>query len=153
MFDDGVEFSFADAVGQANGENHVIKGGGGREVGTDDAAIDLSDNIIGFNADLVEHGTEQRGLVFAIAVLVLENRGGRMSLNSANADFNSHVANLALHKIGESFDLIESGRQICGKLDDFLFDLGGSLPAVDVEAGVPESDVFPGAAGADRAGA
>ena len=34
---------------------------------------DLSDDVIGVDADLVEHGTEQSGLVFAIAVFVLED--------------------------------------------------------------------------------
>ena len=98
MFDDGVEISAVNAVGEADGQNHVIEGAGRREIRTDDAAIDLRDDVIGFDSDFVEHGTEQRGLVFAIAVLVLEDGGSRMGLESADADFDGDVTDLALHR-------------------------------------------------------
>ena len=46
---------------------------------------------------MFEHGAEQRDFVLAVAVLMLENIRGGMGLQSADADFDSDVADLLLH--------------------------------------------------------
>jgi hypothetical protein len=50
---------------------------------------------ISTQSDLVQHGNQQGGLVFAVAVFVFVDVRGEVRLVAANANLNGHVADLA----------------------------------------------------------
>src|ERR1700735_3574553 len=143
MFHDGVKISIRDIVRKVDSQYHVIEGTARGEFRTHNAAINLSHHVIRLDTDFVKHGTEQRSLIFAIAVLVLENGGGRVRLVSSNADFDGDVTDLPLHEIGESPDFVDGGWRVGGQLGYFLFNLRRGLAAVGGKASVPKSDIFP----------
>ena len=56
----------------------------GGHVGIDDAAAVVDGDIEGMDSGYLEHGDEQGGLVFAVAVAVAEDVGGVIGLPAAD---------------------------------------------------------------------
>ena len=77
----------------------------GRLAGIDDAAAVVDGHVVGLDAGDLEHGDEQRGLVFAVAVAVAKDVGGMIGLKSADAALDDEVANVFLDRIGDAAEL------------------------------------------------
>ena len=82
--DDAAQFGRVVAFGDFDGGDHVIADDGGR-VGIDDAAAGVDHDESAVNADGGEHGGEQGGFVFAVAVTIAEDVAGVVGLVAADA--------------------------------------------------------------------
>ena len=80
----------------------------------DEAAPGIDQNPGGVDADAFQHGAQQRGLVFAVAVAVAEDVIRGVGLIAADADLDADIADVALHVAGDALDLrgeVGSGRR------------------------------------------
>ena len=71
-FDDGLEARVLDIGGNFDGGDHVVAEEGWI-IGIDDAAAVVHGHVVGMDAGHLEHGDEQGGLVFAVAVAIAED--------------------------------------------------------------------------------
>ena len=88
--------------------------------------------------------SQQRVLVFAVAVLVVQHVGRRMRLVAADAERQAHVAEILRDEIVEGFGLVEIGVQALGQFVGFGLHFGRGLAAIFLQAGVPAADLLPG---------
>jgi len=96
------------------------------------------------DADRTEQCDQERRLVLAVPVAVAKDVAARVRLPASDSQVDLHVVNLLLHEFVEDLDLrfrvLESGRQLAGRLLDFrrrLDLLAHQLP-------VPAGDAVPG---------
>src|SRR5437588_10560723 len=80
--------------------------GGGR-LWSDGAAPGVDDYIKGLDADLLQHGAEQGGLVFTVAVVMSEDIGGRMRLPAAYTQLNRHITDIVLNELGQRLHFLD----------------------------------------------
>lgn len=120
----------------------MIADEGGR-AGGDDAALRIDHDPRGVDTDGPEHGTEEGGFVFAIAVAGAKDIRCGVGLVAADADLDGDIADLALDEVADGFDAVAKVGFAC---DEFLR-LGGDggigFVAVVGESFVPLADVFP----------
>ena len=83
-FDDGHEARVLNVGRNLDGGDHVVAVER-RIVGIDDAAAVVNRNVEGMDAGDLEHGDEQSGFIFAVAVAVAEDVGGVIGLEAADA--------------------------------------------------------------------
>src|SRR5678815_1414755 len=88
-----------------DGKNHVVESEVGRSVRRDRAAVRVDGDVIRFDADFMKHGREQRGLVFAVSIAMSEHLACTVRLPASDTQFNRHVANVTLYKLGQGPDL------------------------------------------------
>ena len=92
-------------------------------------------------------GFEQRGqqgvLVFAVAVLVVEDVCGGVGLVAADAEREADVAEIFGDEVVEGLDFIHLGVEAFGEFCGFGADFRGGRAAVFFQAGVPAADLFP----------
>ena len=75
------------------------------------------------NAGLRQHGAEQRGLVFAITVVVGEDILRLVRPKTADANFDRHITYLALHEDAERANLTDGSCGLDSELRHLLLDL------------------------------
>src|SRR5580700_8855499 len=90
---------------QLDREDHVIESKIGWSGGRNRAAFGVDDDVVGVDANLFEHRTQKRRLVFAISVMASEDIGGGMRLLASDAEFDGNIANVILDEPGESLHL------------------------------------------------
>src|SRR5216684_6872049 len=79
-------------------KDSVIETGIGRCVFSVDSPSGVDQHVIRFHADLCQHGTEHRYLVFTIAITMAKDFAGRMRTITADAYFDGVIAYVALGK-------------------------------------------------------
>src|SRR6266851_229952 len=129
--------------GQCNGENGVVKSQIRRRRRRDRPAFGVDEHIVGFDADFLEHRTQQRDLVFAVAIAMAEYFGGGMGLVPADAQFNGDVANIVLHEARQRLHFSQYRGNGCAQLSDLLLDLRGRVATAAREAEVPGTEFAP----------
>ena len=141
-FDDGHEAGIVDIGGNLDGGDHVVAHQG-RVIGIDDAAAVVDGHVEGVDAGHLEHGDEQGGLVFAVAVTIAEDVGGMIGLPAADAALDDEVADVFLDVFGDAAEL---GVEV-GRAGDEGLGLGGDLRrgigAVGLKRGDPLADGAP----------
>jgi hypothetical protein len=120
--DDGHEARVLDVGGNLNGGDHVVAEER-RVVRIDNAAAVVDRDVEGVNAGDLEHGDEQGGLVFAVAVLVAIDIGGVICLQAADAAHDDEVADVFLDEVGDAGEL---GVEV-GCAGDEALRLGGNF--------------------------
>ena len=91
----------------------------------------------------MKHGTEKRGLIFAIAVLVSEHLPRWVRLMTSNSNLNGRIANLLLRVVRQHFHFLERVRHASGQLGDFLLNLRSCVAAGSGQRVVPVADFLP----------
>ncbi len=76
-----------------------------RIVRIDDAAAIIHRNVVCIDAGDVQHGDQQGGLVFAVAVAIAKDVGGVIGLQPADSALNDEVADVFLDGIGDAAEL------------------------------------------------
>ncbi len=130
---------------QHDGEDHVVEAEVGRSGGRHRAARAVDDQVGRVDAQLAEHGAEQRHLVLAVAVAMREHLGSGARLQAADAEFDRDVADVVLHEARHRAHLVEQLRARGGELGDLLPDLGRGLAAAARQLQVPGTHVLPAA--------
>src|SRR6267143_5090874 len=90
---------------------------------------------------------EQGVLVFAVAVLVVQNVGSCVRLVAAQPERQAYVAEILGDVVIESLDPVEIAAQAFGQLVGLRANLRSGLPAIVIEARVPAADFFPAVKG------
>src|SRR5690348_13987602 len=100
MVDGGDEGGVGYVVGQLDGQDYMVESANVcRHFRSDRAALRIDDYVVRLDANLAEHGAEQRGLVFAVSVAVGEDFRRRMGLVAADPELNGDVADIMLHEL------------------------------------------------------
>src|SRR5205807_7581474 len=90
-----------------NRQNHVIeKTRRSRRIFSYNTARSIDHDVIGFNAYLSQHGAQQSGFVFAVAVPVVEDICSTVWPPSADSYFNGRVADIMLGKTSQGLDAL-----------------------------------------------
>src|SRR5207245_3401608 len=71
--------------------------------GSNRTALGIDNDVVGINANFLQHCSHQSCLVFAIAVMMGKDFRSSMGLPSAYSQFDGNVANIALRKICQRF--------------------------------------------------
>jgi hypothetical protein len=112
-------------------------------VGIDDAAAIVHGRIVGVNPGDLKHGDEQGCLVFAIAILVAEDVGGVIGLQTPNAAHDDEVADVLLNGIGDAAEFGLEVRRAGGEALHLCGDFGGGCRAICFQCGDPLADGAP----------
>src|SRR5437899_3287423 len=86
------------AGGELDGQDDVVESQRRGKLRHDHAPAGIDQHVVRPDPDLVEHGAQQRGLVFAVSVSVGENVPGWMGLVTADANLNGHVTDVPLNE-------------------------------------------------------
>src|SRR5207244_2567167 len=103
----------------------------------------VDDDIVGIDADFVQHGTHQRDLVLAVSVVVRKYVCGGMWLQTTNSKFDGYVANVVLDEIGQDSHFVEGPWRRSSQGRDFLLDFGRCVQSASNQAFVPRSHLAP----------
>ena len=103
---------------------------------------------VGVDTDDIEHGGEERVLVFTVAVLIGENFGGGVRLVAAEAEGEADVANIFRDVGVECLDLFGIGCEVLGECESFCAEFGSGGESAFFEIGVPTGYVIPSGEGA-----
>ncbi len=90
-----------------------------------------------------EQGSEQSVLIFAVAVLVVKNIGGRVGLVPAEAQRQADVAEILGDVVVEGLDSIQVVVEAFGEFRCFGANFGRGRAPVFFEACIPAADLFP----------
>ena len=140
--DAGEQAGIVFAVGQFDGGDHVIADQRW-SFGIDDAASAVHVEVVGVDADGLQHGDEQGGFVLAVAVAVAIDVSGVVGLPAADALLDDEIADVFLDVVGDAAQL---GVEVGSAGDEFLSlggDLGRGIGAVLFQLLLPEADGAP----------
>jgi len=127
-------------VGEGDG---VVEGGGRRDGGIEGDAGADEDGVC-VDAGGGEHGDQERGLVFAVAVLVAEDVAGVVRLEAADAKSYADVADLRANVGVDGAGLFVGRGFAGGEGGDLGADVVVGLSAGAFEGAVPGADLLPG---------
>jgi hypothetical protein len=99
------------------------------------------------DTDAGEHGREERGFVFAVAVAVAEDIAGEVGLIAADPHLDYEVADLFLDKLGDGFGLIVEVGLAGGEFLGFGCDLRRCSETIFGEVLIPLANALPGTVG------
>src|SRR5215831_18755249 len=101
MSERSVEIRLVCIPGQPDGEDDMVEVQHRREIRSHAASIAVGQDVVRINANLLQQSGQEGGFVLAVSVAVEQNAAGWVGLVTANADFNRHIAYLALNEGGE----------------------------------------------------
>jgi len=128
---------------QAYCEDDVIEAEWTGKVRRQEVAVVIDQQVIGINADLPQHGVEERGLILAIAISTRQHVLGSMRLISADANLDSDIANAVLHVVCQAADLHQRIRTAGCNPVRFVADGRSNLAPPQSQFRVPAADLRP----------
>src|SRR5258708_1783468 len=128
---------------QCNGKNGVVKGQIRRRRRSDRPTFGVDQHVVGFDADLLEHRTQQRDVVFTIAIAMAEYFGGGMGLVPADTQFDGDVADVVLHEARQRLHFSQYRGNGGGQVSDLLLDLRRRIAAAARETEIPGAELAP----------
>jgi hypothetical protein len=120
----------------------VIELRGRRDVGIELAA-GVDEHRRGMQAFGFEQGGEQRVLIFAVAVLIVQDVCGGVGLVAAETERQADVAEILRDEVVESLDLIQVGVEAFGEFGGFGADFRRGRAPVFFQVRIPAADLFP----------
>src|SRR5260370_11340320 len=103
----------------------------------------IDGDIERFNANFVQHRTQERCLILAISVTMREDLRRRVGLPTSNSELDCNVSYVALNELLQRLHLRERRRRVRREGGNLLLDFWRSIPPPLLEAGLPIPHLSP----------
>src|SRR5467141_3144770 len=103
----------------------------------------IDGDIERFNANFVQHRTQERSLILAISVTMREDLPRGVGLPTSNSELDCNVSYVALNKLRQRLHLRERRCRVSGEGGNLLLDFWRSIPPPLFEAGLPIPHLSP----------